>query len=149
MKTFVCVLFALASMVLAVEPKFRTQEIDGKVGVGYGLQLADMNGDKKTDIILCDKDKVVWYENPTWKKHQISGHLTKRDHVCIAARDLDGDGKAEIAVGAQWNIGETSNDKTSGSIFYLNPTANREGNWEPIRLPHEPTTHRMHWIKSG
>jgi hypothetical protein len=149
MKTFVCVLFALASMVLAVEPKFRTQEIDSKVGVGYGLQLADMNGDKKTDIILCDKDKVVWYENPTWKKHQISGHLTKRDHVCIAARDLDGDGKAEIAVGAQWNIGETSNDKTSGSIFYLNPTANREGNWKPIRLPHEPTTHRMHWIKSG
>jgi len=149
MKTFVCVLFALASMVLAVEPKFRTQEIDGKVGIGYGLQLADMNGDKKTDIILCDKDKVVWYENPTWKKHQISGHLTKRDHVCIAARDLDGDGKAEIAVGAQWNIGETSNDKTSGSIFYLNPTANREGNWKPIRLPHEPTTHRMHWIKSG
>jgi hypothetical protein len=149
MNKSICVLFALASMGLAVEPKFRHQEIDDKVGVGYGLQLADMNGDKKIDIILCDKDKVVWYENPTWIKHQISGKLTPRDHVCIAARDLDGDGKAEIAVGAQWNIRETTNEKTSGSIFYLNPTANREGNWKPIRLPHEPSTHRMHWIKSG
>jgi hypothetical protein len=140
MNKSICVLFALASMGLAVEPKFRHQEIDDKVGVGYGLQLADMNGDKKIDIILCDKDKVVWYENPTWIKHQISGKLTPRDHVCIAARDLDG---------AQWNIRETTNEKTSGSIFYLNPTVNREGNWKPIRLPHEPSTHRMHWIKSG
>ncbi|MDG1833025.1 MAG: VCBS repeat-containing protein, partial [Verrucomicrobiota bacterium] len=149
MKKSICILFTLASMGLAVEPKFRTQEIDAKIGIGYGLQLTDMNGDKKPDIILCDKDKVVWYENPTWTKHQISGHLTQRDHVCIAARDLDGDGKAELAVGAQWNIGETTNVKTSGSIFYLNPTANRKGDWAPIRLPHEPTTHRMHWVKSG
>jgi len=149
MKPSICILFTLTLMGLAVEPKFRTQEIDAKIGIGYGLQLTDMNGDKKPDIILCDKDKVVWYENPTWVKRKISGHLTQRDHVCITARDLDGDGKAELAVGAQWNIGETTNVKTSGSIFYLNPTANRKGNWVPIRLPHEPTTHRMHWVKSG
>ncbi len=135
-------------MGLAVEPKFRSQEIDAKIGIGYGLQLADMNGDKKPDIILCDKDKVMWYENPTWKKHQISGKLTPRDHVCIAARDLDGDGKAEIAVGAQWNINETTNEKSSGAVFYLHPTADRKGNWKPTRHPHEPTTHRMHWIKA-
>ena len=60
MKTSICILFTLASIGLAVEPKFRTQEIDNKIGIGYGLQLADMNGDKKPDIILCDKDKVVW-----------------------------------------------------------------------------------------
>ena len=73
----------------AKEPKFRQQDIDVKVGVGYGLQLADMNGDAKTDIVLVDKDKVAWYQNPTWTKHRISGHLTERDHVCVAARDLD------------------------------------------------------------
>ena len=43
---------ALASTGRAVEQKFRTQEIDGKIGIGYGLQLADMNGDKKVDIIM-------------------------------------------------------------------------------------------------
>lgn len=133
----------------AVEPRFRAQQIDAKVGVGYGLQLADMDGDKKTDIILCDKDKIVWYHNPTWKKRQVSGHLTKRDHVCITARDLDGDGKAEIAVGGQWNIGESNDVSKSGAVFYLNPTTDRKGNWTPVQLPHEPNTHRMHWIQSG
>lgn len=149
MKYIPLLFLGFAFVAEAVQPKFRHQEIDDKVGVGYGLQLTDMNGDRKTDIVLCDKDKIVWYENPSWKKHQVSGHLTQRDHVCVAARDLDGDGKAEIAVGAQWNINETRDLQKSGSVFYLNPTKNREGNWAPIRLHHEPTTHRMHWIRSG
>ena len=106
-------------MVSAAEPKFKTQEIDAEVGVGYGLQIADMNGDGRSDIILCDKDKIVWYQNPSWKKHQISGKLTQRDHVCVTARDINGDGKAEIAVGGQWNIGESNDSAKSGSIFYL------------------------------
>jgi len=146
MKKNLILIMGLSMGLSAAEPKFRQQDIDTKVGVGYGLQLADMNGDKKTDIILCDKDKIVWYENPTWKKHQVSGHLTKRDHVCVTARDLDGDGRAELAVGAQWSPGDTVN---SGAVFYLEPTKNRQGNWSPVKLHHEPTTHRMHWLKNA
>ena len=144
MKTILA-LTLTASLLTAVQPKFRQQDIDTKVGVGYGLQIADMNADKKPDIVLVDKDKVAWYENPSWKKHIISGHLTQRDHVCVTARDLDGDGRAEIAVGAQWSPNDTVN---SGAVFYLQPTKDRAANWKPIQLHHEPTTHRMHWVRN-
>ena len=55
----ICIYFVLlAFTVNAVEPEFRTEEIDSKVGVGYGLQLADMNGDLKNDTILLIGIKV-------------------------------------------------------------------------------------------
>ena len=61
-------------------------------------------------------------------------------------RDIDGDGKAEIAAGAQWNPGETSDTAKSGAVFYLIPPADRTQKWTPVQLKHEPTTHRMRWF---
>jgi len=108
-----------------------------------------MNGDKKPDIILCDARNIAWYENPSWKKHIIVENLTPRDHVCIAVRDIDGDGRAEIAVGAQWNPGETTDTAKSGAVFYLIPPADRTQKWTPVPLDHEPTTHRMRWFETA
>jgi hypothetical protein len=125
-------------------PKFRAVDVDTKVGIGYGLAVADVDGDKKLDILLVDKDNVAWYQNPTWQKHIIAEKLTEKDHVCIAAADIDGDGKAEVAVGAEWNPGDTEN---SGAVFYLIPPKDRTQKWEPVKLPHEPTVHRMRWVK--
>ena len=125
-------------------PVFRHQEIDAKIEIGYGLAIADVQGDGKPDILLADKTAFVWYENPSWKKHIIAENLTAKDNVCIAARDIDGDGKCEIAVGAEWNPSDTVN---SGAVFYLIPPADRTQKWEPVKLTHEPTTHRMKWVK--
>ena len=127
-------------------PKFRHVTIDDQVKIGYGTAIADMNGDKKPDIILCDARNIAWYENPSWEKHIIVENLTPRDHVCIAVRDIDGDGKAEIAAGAQWNPGETIDTAKSGAVFYLIPPADRTQKWTPVQLKHEPTTHRMRWF---
>lgn len=135
----------LATPALAQTPSFRHQEIDAGIGIGYGLALADVNGDSRSDILLADKDQFAWYENPSWKKHIIAEKLTEKDHVCIAARDLDGDGKCEIAVGAEWNPGDTEG---SGAVFYLVPPQDRTQRWEPVRLTHEPTTHRMKWVRN-
>jgi hypothetical protein len=128
------------------EAAFKAQDIDTQIQIGYGIAIADVNGDKKPDIVLADQHTVQWYENPSWKKHVIAENLTARDNVCVAAQDIDGDGKAEIAVGAQWNPGETTNLEQSGAVFYLIPPADRTGRWEPVKLPHEPTVHRMHWV---
>ena len=146
-KTSLAFLFVvnLAALVSAEPPEFkwRTVEID-TIQIGYGLQMADVNGDGKTDIVLADKNTIQWYENPTWTKHVIAKDLTKRDNVCITARDIDGDGKCEIAVGGQWNFRESIKD---GAVFYLIPPQDRRQPWTPVELHHEPSVHRMHWVK--
>ncbi len=130
----------------APAPAFRTVEIDHSVEIGYGVAIADVDGDGKPDILLADKHQFVWYQNPSWQKHVMAENLTTLDNVCIAAADIDGDGKAEVAVGAGWNPGDTLN---SGAVFYLVPPSDRTQRWQPIALYHEPTVHRMRWVKTA
>src|SRR5204862_2360868 len=125
-------------------PKFEAQTIDSKVEIGYATTVADIDGDGKPDILLVDKKQIAWYHNPDWAKHIICENVTKQDNVCIAARDIDGDGKVEVAIGANWNPGDTV---TSGSVHYLIAPADRKEKWEVVNLPNEPVVHRMKWIK--
>jgi len=127
-------------------PSFRAVEIDAKIEIGYGLAVADVDGDKKPDILLADKKQIVWYRNPNWERFVMAENLTKLDNVCIAAADIDGDGKAEVAVGAEWNPNDTIN---SGAVFYLIAPKDRTQKWDPVELPHEPTVHRMRWVRNG
>ena len=143
--TILASLLATGLLPAQVTPRFQAQEIDSGLGIGYGLALADVDGDGRTDILLADKDVIAWYRNPAWTKHVLAEKLTEKDHVCIAARDIDGDGKAEVAVGAQWNPGDTVN---SGAVFYLEAPADRTQLWKPVQLAHEPTTHRMRWVRN-
>ncbi len=139
----VVVPFAFAEL---PELKVRPQVIDAQIRIGYGLAIADVDGDGRVDILLADARQVVWYRAPKWEKFVMAENLTEKDNVCIAARDLDGDGKAEVAVGAEWNPNDTLK---SGAVFLLEAPADRTGRWTPRRLPHEPTTHRMHWMRTA
>jgi hypothetical protein len=121
-------------------PGFRMQEVETKLGVGYAVLLVDVNGDGKPDIVVVDQTRVVWYENPTWKRRTIIEGMTRPDNVCIAAHDIDGDGKIDFALGADW---KPFNTAQGGTLQWLRRGKTLDDPWTLFPIAHEPTIHRI------
>ncbi len=121
-------------------PRFRMQEIETGLKVGYAVLLVDVNGDGKKDIVVVDTTRVVWYENPSWKRRTILEGQTKPDNVCIAAYDIDGDGQLDFALGADW---KGTNNKTEGTIQWLKRGKTLDDPWTLHPIGAEPTVHRI------
>lgn len=121
-------------------PRFEMQEIEKDLGVGYGVLLVDVDGDGKPDIVVVDQKRVVWYENPTWKRRVIIENQTKPDNVCIAAYDIDGDGQVDFALGADWGRLDT---KSGGTIQWLKRGKTLDEKWTVHPIGEAPTVHRM------
>jgi hypothetical protein len=121
---------------------FRAQEIQRDFGVVYAVLTADVNQDGKPDIVAINPTQVVWFENPSWAKHVILDGGTKKDNVCIAAHDIDGDGKLDFAVGADW---QPSNTAAGGSLQWIGRTPDPSAPWKVTAITEEPTLHRMRW----
>ncbi len=130
---------AMAGVLLNAAPRFRVQEIQKDFGVVYAVTLADVNADGKQDVVAINPTQVVWFENPSWQKHVILDGATKKDNVCIAGSDVDGDGKLDFAVGADW---QPTNTQAGGSLQWIRHKTGGTP-WEMFPLGDEPTLHRM------
>lgn len=141
----VCVM-VLSSVSLSPDrwPNFKEQIIDPNVGVGYAVTVADINHDGKLDIIVVTEnpDQVVWYENPSWMRRTIVAGFPKLP-VCVQPIDVDGDGKVELILGADW---QPSNTATGGTVWLLQRPTDLNQPWTPIKIDEEPTMHRMRVI---
>lgn len=143
----------LATAVLAASPataadflRFKAQEIDSGLTIGYAVLIADINGDKRPDIVVVDKHQVVWYENPgrpgdVWKKRIILNGKTTPDNVCAAAVDIDGDGLPELVLGSYW---QPFNTKQAAELWWLKRGKSLDEEWSLHKIAcDEPTIHRV------
>jgi hypothetical protein len=123
-------------------PSFRMEELPENLGVGYAVLLVDVNGDGKKDIVAVDTDRVIWFENPSWKMRTIIGKgQTKADNVCIAAYDVDGDGQIDFALGAEWKP-----FNPTGTLQWLKRGKSLDEPWTVYPIDEVPSIHRIRFI---
>jgi hypothetical protein len=140
----------LAALTVAREPapfpRFEAEEIEKGLGVGYAVLPVDVNGDGRPDLVVVDQRRVLWYENPTWKRHTIIEGQTAPDNVCVAAFDIDGDGKIDLALGAGW---QPFNTKSGGTLQWLRQPGTPDQPWTVHPIGEEPTLHRIRFTDMG
>jgi hypothetical protein len=115
---------------------FRAQEIATGLGVVYAVTTADVNQDGKRDIVAINNTQLLWFENPGWTKHVVAEKVTARDNVALAPHDVDGDGKLDFALGADW---QPTNTTTGGSLHWVGSDG------RVTEIADEPTLHRIGW----
>ncbi len=135
-RTLLAILGLLTGSAEADFPDFEAITIDGEADkVVYAVTIADVNSDKRPDIVAVTDPAVYWYAAPDWTKHTIIADQTERDNVCIAAHDIDRDGKVDFALGAGWT--------KKGTIQWLSRGSSLDKKWSVHQIGVEPWLHRM------
>ncbi len=115
--------------------------IDSDFPGAYQVEVADVNGDKKPDIVAVGGSTCAWYENPTWKKRVVAGPAHTPGIISSATADLDGDGKAEIAIAFEFAM----NAPTKGKLLLATQGRSTDEPWMLTPLGEIGSIHRLRW----
>jgi hypothetical protein len=113
--------------------------IDPDFPGAYQVEVADVNGDKKPDIIAVGGSTCSWYENPTWKKRVVTGPAHTPGVISSATADLDGDGKAEIAIAYEFAM----NEPRKGKLLLATQGRSSDDPWMLTPLAEIGSIHRL------
>jgi len=123
---------------------FEKNTLDESMRGGYGVEVADVDGDGLTDIVALSTNpaQFAWYKNPGWEKFVIS--TVAQGNIDAAPQDIDADGDVDMVLASAFNLGASTE---GGLIHWLenpgNPTENQE--WEMHYIDEVPTSHRIKW----
>jgi hypothetical protein len=135
-------LAALCLPLAAVGQEFDRIVIDDNFPGAYQVEVADVNGDKKADIIALGGGTCAWYENPTWKKRVITGPDRTPGIITSATADLDGDGKAEVAIGYEFEMNQPKKGKLGLAV------QEDDESWTFRHIADVGSIHRIRWMRS-
>jgi hypothetical protein len=121
--------------------KFERVVIDPNFPGAYQVEVADVNGDKKPDIIAVGGSTCAWYENPTWKKRIVSGSKETPGIISSATADTNGDGKAEIAIAYEFGM----NTPTKGKLLIASQGSGLDDPWTFLPIASIGSIHRLRW----
>ncbi len=115
--------------------------IDANFPGAYQVEVQDVNGDKRPDVIAVGGSTCAWYENPTWKKRIVATGKQTPGIISSATADLDGDGKAEIAIAYEFNM----NKPPTGKLLLARQGAGPDDPWKLEPIADVPSIHRLRW----
>jgi hypothetical protein len=113
--------------------------IDADFPGAYQVEVADVNGDRRPDIIAVGGATCAWYENATWTKRVVSGPGQTPGIISSATADLDADGKAEIALAYEFAM----NAPTRGKLALAVQGKTLEQPWTLIPVADVGSIHRL------
>jgi len=130
----------LPSLAAGQFPPFAVHDI-AAFPTGYQVAVADVNADGRPDVIALstEANRVDWFENPGWQPRAVA--RTERN-IDLAPRDLDGDGRPELALASGFYFSESGR---GGAIQWLRQPAGATNLWELHAIAADPVVHRLRW----
>jgi hypothetical protein len=97
------------------------------------VEVEDVNGD----------GTCVWYENPSWKKRIMTTRARTPGIVSSATADLDGNGKAEIAIAYDF----VHDDPARGKLLLATQGKGPDDPWAFEDIDDLGSIHRLRWLR--
>ncbi len=125
-------------------PRFDRQVLDESFAGGYGVEIADIDGDGLDDIVslATSPAQFVWYHNPDWRKYVITRESA--GNIATAPHDIDSDGDVDLVLASAFNLSASTE---GGLVHWLeNPGKPMiDQNWPRHLIDQIPTSHRVRW----
>jgi hypothetical protein len=143
--TACCLLPTAYSPRASAEQRFDRIVIDANFAGGYQVEVVDVNGDRKPDIVAVGGGTCAWYENPAWTKRIITTPKQTPGVISSATADLDGDGKAEVAIAYDFAM----NEPTKGKLLLASQNDRKGEAWTTTTVVDVGSIHRLRWGSFG
>ena len=136
-------LSSLAAPAWADGPPLRFDRvvIDADFPGGYQVEVVDVDGDRRPDVVALGGSTLAWYRNPTWTKRVITSGIQTPGIISSATADLDGDGRAEVAIAYEFAM----NAPARGRLGFATQGKTIDDPWTFREVGPVPSIHRLRW----